>query len=353
MKSTLSYFRGALTFLVIGIGFAAYDGYMYGGMAGAWPAVLTMLMLAGLEISMSMDNAVVNAGILKHMSPFWRKMFLTVGMFIAVFGMRAFFPLVIISITGGTSLLEAGKIALFDHEKFQSIMLGAHMSIMGFGAAFLLMVGLNYFVQKEHETIWIPVEKWFEKLPEGVIARLVLGVLITTPVLAGVYITHPSEFQGFAISIAVGFATYVLLDVIKAIVGGGDIAALAAKHGVLAFLWLEVIDASFSLDGVVGAFSITNDPVLIAIGCGLVGAMTVRDATVYLVETGKLDTYEYLEPGAMWAILALVTIMFVSAFGVHVPEVVAGGVSIMIIIAAVICSIKKNGLHDTMELENE
>lgn len=351
MKSTLSYFRGALTFLVIGIGFSAYDGYMYGGMAGAWPAVLTMLMLAGLEISMSFDNAVVNATVLRHMSPFWRKMFLTIGMFIAVFGMRAFFPLVIISITGGTSLLEAGKIALFDHEKFQSIMLSAHMSIMGFGAAFLLMVGLNYFVQKEHETIWIPVEKLFEKLPEGLVWRTLIGLVIVAPVLAGVYFTHPAEFAGFAKSVGVGFGTYLIMEGIKALVGGGDIASLAAKHGVLAFLWLELIDASFSVDGVVGAFAITNDPILIAIGCGLVGAMTVRDATVYLVETNKLDTYEYLEPAAMWAILALVTIMFVSAFGIEIPEIVAGGVSILIIATGVITSIRKNGLHNPVTVE--
>ena len=350
MKSTVSYFRGAIAFLVLGIVFSAVDGYIYGGMTGAIPAVVTMLMLAGLEISMSFDNAVVNATILRHMNKFWRKMFLTVGMFIAVFGMRAFFPLVIISVSTGTSLLESGKIALFEHEQFQSIMVGAHMSIMGFGAAFLLMVGLNYFMQKEHETIWLPFEKWFEKLPEGIVARIVVFWLVVSPVLLAVYSTHPSEFIGFTKSVLIGFASYIVLDVIKHFVGGGDIAALAAKHGVLAFLWLELIDASFSVDGVVGALALTNDPILIAIGCGLVGAMCVRDATVYLVETNKLDTYEYLEPGAMWAILALVSIMFVSSFGVEVPEVVAGGISIGIIITAVYCSIRKNGLHSQLTI---
>lgn len=351
MKSTVSYFRGAIAFLVVGIVFSAVDGYMYGGVAAAIPAVLTMLMLAGLEISMSFDNAVVNATILRHMSPFWRKMFLTIGMFIAVFGMRAFFPLVIISVTAGTSLLESGKIALFDHERFQDIMLNAHMSIMGFGAAFLLMVGLNYFVQKEHETHWLPFEKWFEKLPEGIASRVVVFWVILSPVLAGVYLTHPAEFLGFAKSVGVGFASYMALEGIKHVVGGGDIASLAAKHGILAFLWLELIDASFSVDGVVGAFAITNDPILIMIGCGLVGAMTVRDATVYLVETNKLDSYEFLEPAAMWAIIALVAIMFVSAFGIEVPEIVAGGISIAIIVAGVVSSIRKNGLHSPVTIE--
>lgn len=350
MKSTVSYFYGALSFLAIGIVFSAVDGYLYGGVGAAIPAVLTMLMLAGLEISMSFDNAVVNATILRHMNKFWRKMFLTVGMFIAVFGMRAFFPLVIISVTAGTSLLESGKIALFDHVRFQEIMLGAHMSIMGFGAAFLLMVGLNYFVQKEHETIWLPFEKWFEKLPEGLVSRVVVFWVIVSPVLLAVYSTHPTEFASFAKSLAVGFGSYLALELIKHVVGGGDIASLAAKHGVLAFLWLELIDASFSVDGVVGAFAITNDPILIMIGCGLVGAMTVRDATVYLVETNKLDSYEFLEPAAMWAILALVAIMFTSAFGIEVPEVVAGGISIAIIIAGVVSSIRKNGLHSPVSV---
>lgn len=352
MKSTLSYFRGALTFLILGIVFSAVDGYMYGGFNAAVPAVITMLFLAGLEISMSFDNAVVNATVLRHMSAFWRKMFLTIGMFVAVFGMRALFPLVIIAVTANTSLLDAGKIALFDHEQFQSIMLASHMSIMGFGAAFLLMVGLNYFVQKEHETTWLPMERWFEKLPEGLVSRLVVFAVIVVPVLAGVYFTHPTEFLSFAKSVGVGLGAYLAMEGIKHIVGGGDIASLAAKHGILAFMWLELIDASFSVDGVVGSFALTNDPILIAIGCGLVGAMTVRDATIYLVETNKLDTYEYLEPGAMWAILSLVGIMLVSAFGVEIPEIIAGGVSITIIVLAVIFSIKKNGLHNSLELEN-
>lgn len=351
MKSTVSYFKGALFFLVVGSVFAAVDGYMYGGMSMAIPAVITMLMLAGLEISMSFDNAVVNATILRHMNAYWRKMFLTVGMFIAVFGMRAFFPLVVISVSAGTSLVESFNIALFDHEKFQQVMQNAHMGIMGFGAAFLLMVALSYFVQKEHDTIWLPMEKWFEKLPESKFTKFVLFGVIVTPILLAVKHFHPEEFASFGLSVLIGFVSYVALDVLKHVVGGGDIAALAAKHGVLAFLWLELIDASFSVDGVVGAFAITNDPVLIMIGCGLVGAMTVRDATVYLVETEKLDSYEYLEPGAMWAIAALVAIMFVSAFGVEVPEVLAGGVSIAIIVAAVVCSIKKNGLHNSVELE--
>ena len=349
-RSVLSYFKGAFICLIFGVLFAGLDGYLNTGMNGIWIGAFTALMLGGLEISMSMDNAVVNATVLRYMSPFWRKIFLTLGMLIAVFGMRVFFPLVIIAVNAGVSIIQAGKIALFDHSQFEHIMHESHMNIMGFGASFLLMVALGYFQQKEHETTWLPMENWFSKLPESLIARVVTFFVVTIPVLLVVYLVSPEHVKGFGTSMGIGLATYLIMEWFKGIVGG-DIQKVAAKSGLMAFLWLEVIDASFSVDGVVGAFAITNDPILIAIGCGLIGAMTVRDATIYLVETNKLDTYEYLEPAAMWAIVSLVCIMFVSAFGINIPEVVAGGVSIAIIASGVICSIKKNGLHNAVSID--
>ena len=94
--------------------------------------------------------------------------------------------------------------------------------------------------------------------------------------------------------------------------GDNPVAAAVGKAGFTLFLYLEVLDAAFSFDGVTGAFAITSDPIIIALGLGLVGAMFVRSITVYLVRQDTLDRFIYLEHGAHWAIGALAVIMLMS-----------------------------------------
>lgn len=94
-----------------------------------------------------------------------------------------------------------------------------------------------------------------------------------------------------------------------------------------------MLDASFSFDGVIGAFAITADPIIIALGLGLIGAMFVRSLTVYLVRKGTLSEYVYLEHGAHWAIGALAFILLYS-IGTHVPEIITGLIGVALIIAA-------------------
>jgi len=102
--------------------------------------------------------------------------------------------------------------------------------------------------------------------------------------------------------------------------------------------YLEVLDASFSFDGVIGAFAITSDVVIIMLGLAI-GAMFVRSMTIYLVEKGTLDAYVYLEHGAHYAIGALALIMLASGTGLHIPEVITGLVGVAFIVWAVISSI--------------
>jgi hypothetical protein len=131
-----------------------------------------------------------------------------------------------------------------------------------------------------------------------------------------------------------------------------EVAANAAKAGpkrttlvvgkaaFFLFLYLEVLDASFSFDGVVGAFAITSDPIIIAIGLGI-GAMFIRSLTVYLVKKGTLGEYIYLEHGALWAIGALaVVLMFTIRYSI--PEVVTGLIGVGFIGAALASSIVRN-----------
>ena len=123
--------------------------------------------------------------------------------------------------------------------------------------------------------------------------------------------------------------------------GPSELAKASGKAGFFLFLYLEVLDAAFSFDGVIGAFAITTDPILIALGLGLIGAMFVRSLTVFLVRKGTLNDYVYLEHGAHWAIGALAAILLVG-IGYHVNEVVTGLIGVAFIGAAFLSSILRN-----------
>jgi uncharacterized protein len=123
--------------------------------------------------------------------------------------------------------------------------------------------------------------------------------------------------------------------------GPSELAKATGKAGFFLFLYLQVLDAAFPFDGVIGAFAITVDPILIALGLGLIGAMFVRSLTVFLVRKGNLADYVYLEHGAHWAIGALSVILLVG-IGYHVNEVVTGLVGVAFILAAFVPSIRRN-----------
>ena len=127
--------------------------FLYGG----WEALLLCTILGILEVSLSFDNAVVNATVLRDMSPFWRKAFLTWGILIAVFGMRILFPLLIVAIAAQVGPIEAVRLAISDPAEYERIITGAHVGIAGFGGAFLAMVGLEFFFDSDKEVHWIEV----------------------------------------------------------------------------------------------------------------------------------------------------------------------------------------------------
>ena len=135
-----------------------------------------------------------------------------------------------------------------------------------------------------------------------------------------------------------GLVTYIVVDGIGALFGGESGAADAGRSGAAGFLYLELVDASFSFDGVIGAFALSNNIFIIAAGLGI-GAMFVRSMTIYLVDRGTLNEYRYLEHGAFWAIGVLAGIMLMSAI-VHVHEVVTGGLGALLILLALGSSIR-------------
>jgi hypothetical protein len=354
-------FGGSL--VVAAVGLAA--GFLYGGSKGLALAAI----LAVLEVSLSFDNAVVNATVLVRMSPFWQKIFLTVGVAIAVFGMRLIFPLLIVGITAKLNPVEAVRLALEkgnadEPGTYGYLLHQAHPAIAAFGGIFLLMLFLD-FVFEERDITWL---SWIEK-PLARVGKLdQLSVVIALAVLATSAYTlgksadtaQPDKISTILVSGLLGLGTYLLVSGLGEFFdqededGDSDVDAddlalklernktkhVVGKAAFFLFLYLEVLDASFSFDGVVGAFAITSDPIIIAIGLGI-GAMFIRSLTVFLVRKGTLSEYVFLEHGALWAIGALAVILLIT-IEYEVPEVVTGLIGVGFIGAALISSIVRN-----------
>ncbi|QKW34989.1 DUF475 domain-containing protein [Actinomadura sp. NAK00032] len=338
--------------------------FLYDGPTG----LALVAVLAILEISLSFDNAVVNAKVLDRMSPFWQKIFLTVGIAIAVFGMRLVFPLLIVGITAKLGPVEAFDLALNDSHRYHQLMNDAYPMIAAFGGMFLMMLFLN-FVFEERGDKWLP---WLER-PLARIGKLdQLAVVVAGGSLALVSWLSADDPGNVMIAGVLGMVTYILVNGLGELFseagdedededgaaegadgadegreaapaarsGPSSLALATGKAGFFLFLYLEVLDASFSFDGVIGAFAISTDPIVIALGLGI-GAMYIRSLTVFLVRKGTLHEYVYLEHGAHWAIGALAVCMLIS-IGHHVPEWITGGLGAGLIIAAFISSVVRN-----------
>jgi uncharacterized protein len=355
----LKTFGGALGVAVVGLALGA----IYGGATGL---ALTAI-LAVLEVSLSFDNAVVNATILVRLNPFWQKIFLTVGVAIAVFGMRLLFPLLIVGITAKLNPVEAIRLALEKGDPdtpgtYGFLLHEAHPAIAAFGGVFLLMIFFE-FIFEEREITWL---SWLER-PLARIGKLdQLSVVLTLVVLViTAYTLAPdNKVSTVLVSGALGLATFLVVNGLGEYFdtdeeledelaemeaeqaqrrkGGGvsPVVGAAGKAAFFLFLYLEVLDASFSFDGVVGAFAITSDPIIIAIGLGI-GAMFIRSLTVYLVRKGTLSEYVYLEHGAFWAIGTLAVLLLIT-IEYDVPEVVTGLLGVGLILAAFITSVVRN-----------
>jgi len=319
---------------------------------GGPTAFALVLILSVLEISLSFDNAVVNATVLERMNAFWQKIFLTVGILIAVFGMRLIFPLLIVGITAHLNPIEVVHKALEGgsiHEPgtYAHLLHDAHPAIAAFGGMFLLMLFLD-FVFEEREIAWLA---WIER-PLARIGKLdQLSVVVALVLLVIADQALAAKPATVMISGALGIGVYLLVGGLGDLFeeageheegeeGSGSVVKAAGKAAFFLFLYLEVLDASFSFDGVIGAFAITQDIFIIAVGLG-VGAMYIRSLTVYLVRKGTLSEYVYLEHGAMWAIGALATILLVS-IKYEVPEVVTGLIGVGFIGLAFASSLIRN-----------
>lgn len=332
-------FKGSFLFTFVVMAGVGVWGYEIGGIAGALEGMFIALILSVLEVSLSFDNAIVNASILKKMDEIWQRRFLTWGMVVAVFGMRLVFPILIVALTTGSSLAEVGKIAFLDPDEYARRLTDAHALISAFGGMFLLMVFLKFFLDEEKEVHWIKiVEEKLAKFGKLESIEMVLSLLV----LVGISTTVANhEKLAVLTSGILGIVIYELMDSLSRLLEESERKSVQKgliSGGLALFLYLEMLDASFSFDGVIGAFAITKDIVLITGGLSI-GAMFVRSLTIFLVRKGTLAEYIFLEHGAFWAIGALAVIMLISV-NTHIPEVVTGLIGAIFIATAVISSIR-------------
>ncbi|WP_412554086.1 DUF475 domain-containing protein [Shimia sp. MIT1388] len=340
-RSSLSYLKWPLITTVIGLGLSGWLGW---ATEGTWGGVVSFLLvgtvLAALEIALSFDNAIVNANKLVEMTPVWQRRFLTWGILIAVFGMRIVFPLAIVAIFAWINPFAAMHLALSDPDEYSRIIGHAHGPISAFGGTFLMMVALKFFIDEDKSVDWVVALEKRLRLWGSIRGFEIAFVLLVVVVISRSLPVQ--ELAPFLSAAVMGLLVFTLVDGLGTYLDNiaGKTTEIGAKGGLGAFLYLEVLDASFSFDGVIGAFALTTNILLIAIGLGI-GAMYVRSMTIMLVERGTLAEFRYLEHGAFYSIFALSIVMFLQSI-VHVHELITGGIGIALISLAFFASILHN-----------
>ena len=350
MQSTaiMHYLKWPLIVTAVGLVLSAWLGWATTHTVnGMLSFLLVGSVLACLEIALSFDNAIVNANKLEDMTPIWRQRFLTWGILIAVFGMRIVFPLAIVAIFAWINPFQAIVLALADPDEYSRIIAQAHGSISAFGGTFLMMVALRFFVDQEKSVDWFKsMERNLRRC--GSMRGFEMAFVLIIIAIFARYL--PEGDRGvFLFPAIMGMVVYILVDGLGNLLDQpqADVSQFGAKGGLGAFLYLEVLDASFSFDWVIGAFALTTNILLIAIGLGI-GAMYVRSMTIMLTEKGTLQEFKYLEHGAFYSIFALSVIMFLQSL-LHVPETITGLIGVALIGFALFSSILDNKKCKTSE----
>ncbi|MDF8334063.1 DUF475 domain-containing protein [Novosphingobium cyanobacteriorum] len=351
-RALLQNFKGSILFTLVCLAAAVAYGWLQTGSASATAGLVwIVIVLSVLEISLSFDNAVVNAAVLDEMDEVWQKRFLTWGMLIAVFGMRIVFPLAIVAIAAGIGPVDALHLSLTEPKRYEEIVSGAHIGIAGFGGAFLAMVGLSFFFDGEKDVHWITVIEEKLALISNIKAAEIALLLLA---LWGVSLLLPQhEALVFMVAGTLGIVSFIAVEAIGTVLEMREEAQKAAgmvvRSGLGGFLYLNVLDASFSFDGVIGAFALSNNMVVIALGLSI-GAMFVRSLTLLLVKQGTLAEYRYLEHGAFWAIVALGGIMLASARW-EIPETITGLIGAALIGLSLWWSVRHKRKYPDAEIE--
>ena len=277
--------------------------------------VLIVLGLTLFETINSIDNAVINAEVLGTVSPKARRWFLTWGMFVAVFLVRGFLPLLIVWAVIPSLGLWGAVTATFSSDPAVVAAIERSGPVLLIGAGIFLLFLFLHWLFLEPKRLGLRAEKffldnglWFFATASAILAIVIWEAIKIDPILA------------FGASI--GASGFFIINGFK---DNAEKAEIELKKGSnksdwSKILYLEMIDGAFSIDGVLGAFAFTLSVPLILIGNGL-GALVVRQITVSNID--RIKRYAYLKHGAMYSILMLGIIMLTDSFGVHIPSYIS------------------------------
>jgi len=337
MNAFKKYYRTPSILWGLGILAGGWIGWLESSsFAGVITGAVAVFILSVLEVSLSADNAVLNAGKLQEMDDVWKKRFLTWGMLIAVFGMRLVLPILIVSALGDMTPWHAVWIGFNDPKQYAAVLESSHHLVASFGGAFLLMVALGFFLDKEKDSYWLSwIEKPLSKIGVGIAVESVITLIVVALASFG---ADPEHRVSFLVAGGAGVVLFLAIHFLSEWLEARDeklaaVSGVVVKSGVIGFLYLEILDASMSFDGLIAAFAITQYFLIIMIGLGI-GALFVRSMTLHVIESGKMGEYEYMEHGAFWAIFCLAVIMMLNFF-IEVPEVVTGLIGVAFLGAAV------------------
>jgi hypothetical protein len=287
--------------------------------------ISSLLVIGGLvvfEIVNSIDNAIINAHVLKTMSAKWRKIFLFWGLIFAVFVVRGILPFLIVWLTVPGISIAAAFAAMFSGspEIIEAINAGKPLILMGAGV-FLLLLYLHWLFLEEKSPLFV-TDKLIK--PHFGIWFFACAAVLLTAILffakANPILMLSAAIGNAAFFILYGFREQAEKESEYLVAGGGGMGDLSK------LLYLEVLDASFSFDGVLGAFAFTTSIPLILVGNGI-GAFVVREMTIRSID--KVASYKFLKNGAMTSIGILGAIIIFESFseslklGFNIPDAVA------------------------------
>ncbi len=276
--------------------------------------LLIVLGLCLFETISSIDNAVINAEVLSTMGQKARKWFLFWGMLFAVFVIRGLLPLLIVWVTVPSLGIWGALTATFnsDPRVVEAIDRAAPLLMMA-GGIFLVFLFFNWLFQEE-KSYGLFGERFFHKHSVWfyAVVSLVLTVIVWLALQRDPLLAFAASLGSSLFFITHGFKQNAQLQEKQLIKkGNSDLAKI---------FYLEAIDATFSIDGVLGAFAFTLSVPLILIGNGL-GAIILRQLTISNID--RIKKYVYLKNGAMYSVLFLGTIMLLDSFGFHIPSYVS------------------------------
>jgi len=281
--------------------------------------------LALFELICSIDNAIINAEVLSTMSQKYRKWFLLWGFGFAVFFVRGFLPLIIVYAVNPSLGIMGALTATFskDPAVIEAIESSAPILYMG-GGIFLLFLALHWLFLEE-KSFGLPMEKKF--MEHGFWFYAIVSLVLTAIVWFSL-----KQNSMLAFGAVVGSSVFFITHGFKKNAEESEKKLMEKKRGGMTdlskLMYLEVIDTTFSIDGVLGAFAFTLSVPLILVGNAM-GAYVVRRLTIGNID--KIRNYTFLKNGAMYSVLVLGIVMLTDGFGIHVPSYVSPMITFIVV----------------------